>query len=214
MSVVSPLAVIEQLRWRYAVKKFDPTKKIPADTWAALEQALILAPSSFGLQPWQFFVVTKTALREHHRGAAWNQAQIVEASHLVVFCSKINLNAADVDRYVARVAEVRQAAIASLAGYRKMMVGFVEKPGFLIDQWCDLQTYIAHGQFLVAAALMGVDTCPMEGFEPEKFDAILGLKARGYASRVLATAGYRAADDAAAVLPKVRYDAKDIIDHR
>jgi nitroreductase len=214
MSVVSPANVIEQLQWRYAVKKFDPTKKIPADTWAALEQAAILAPSSFGLQPWKFVVVNDPALRQEMLAASWNQRQVVDASHLIVFCSKLNLNAADVDRYVARIAEVRNVPVESMAGYRKMMVGTIEKPGFPVDHWCDLQVYLAHAQFLTAAAMMGVDTCPMEGFEPEQVDAILGLKAQGYASRVMATAGYRAADCTYAKLPKVRYDVGEVIDRR
>jgi nitroreductase len=207
-------ALVRQLEWRYAVKKFDPTKKIPADVWAALERTLVLAPSSYGAQPWKFFVIEDPALREKLRPASWNQAQIVEASHLVVFAIKKRYDAADLDRYMARTAEVRGMEVASLEGFRKMVASHVSAPGFDVDAWSAKQVYLALGGFLTAAAVLGVDACPMEGFNPAEYDRILELDKLGYSATVLATAGYRSADDKYADLPKVRFPLDEVIERR
>jgi nitroreductase len=213
MSAVAPETALTALRWRYAVKKFDATKKIPADTWAALEQSLVLSPSSYGLQPWKFFVVETPAVREQLLPASWGQRQIVDASHLVVFAVKKDVGPADADRLIARSAAVRGIPADKLAGYRDMMVGSLTRSAAAdVDVWMSRQVFIALGVFLTTAAVLGVDTCPMEGFVPEKYDEILGLSAKGYASRVVATAGYRAADDAYATLAKVRYAAEEVIE--
>jgi nitroreductase len=212
---LSPDALVERMRWRYAVKKFDPAKKIPTDVWKALEETLVLAPSSFGLQPWRFFVITDPKMREKLKPASWNQPQVLDASHLVVFAIKKNLNAADVERYVRRIAEVRGAPESSLEGYKKMILGFVERAGKGLDinAWAGDQIHIALGVFLTAAALLGIDTCPMEGFEPDQYDEILSLDKQGCHAAVIATAGYRAVDDAYARLPKVRFKPEDVIHH-
>ena len=121
MTPVSPDAALAALNWRYAVKKFDPAKKIPADTWAALEQSLVLSPSSYGLQPWKFFVVETPAVREQLLPHSWGQKQIVDASHLVVFALKKDMGAADAERLVFRdgramvLYTVKRTALARLA---------------------------------------------------------------------------------------------------
>src|SRR3954447_14048003 len=107
MTPIAPEVALAPLRWRYATKKFDPTRKIPADVWAVLEQALVLAPSSTGLQPWKFVVVTDPAVRQRLRPAAYNQPQVTDASHLVVICGKRPPTVADADRHVANTAAVR-----------------------------------------------------------------------------------------------------------
>ena len=104
---VSNETLIQQLRWRYAVKQFDPNRKIPADDWRTLEQALVLSPSSFGLQPWKFVVITNQATKEKLVSASWNQRQVVDASHVVVFSVRQPLTESDVDRHVARTSEIR-----------------------------------------------------------------------------------------------------------
>jgi len=205
--------VLDQLRWRYAVKKFDASRKIPADAWAKLEEALILAPSSYGLQPWKFFVVTDTVIREKLLTHSWGQRQVVDASHLVVFAVKANVGSADVERLIARSAEVRGINASVLDGYKKMILGSMAKQSpEHIREWMTRQVFIAHGVFLTTAAMMGIDACPMEGFVAEKYDEILGLPAKGYCSVVLATAGYRAVDDAIATLAKVRFRKSEIIE--
>jgi len=205
--------VLDQLRWRYAVKKFDASRKIPADAWAKLEEALILAPSSYGLQPWKFFVVTDTVIREKLLTHSWGQRQVVDASHLVVFAVKADVGSADVERLIARSAEVRGINASVLDGYKKMILGSMAKQSpEHIREWMTRQVFIAHGVFLTTAAMMGIDACPMEGFVAEKYDEILGLPAKGYCSVVLATAGYRAVDDAIATLAKVRFRKSEIIE--
>ena len=116
-SAIAPDQLLQQLQWRYATKKFDPTQKIPDTVWAALEQSLVLAPSSFGLQPWKFFIIRNPELRQQLVEHSWGQTQVVDASHLVVLAIKKDVNAADVDHYVERMAEVRQVSVESLQGF-------------------------------------------------------------------------------------------------
>jgi nitroreductase len=213
---LSTESLIHRMNWRYATKKFDASRKIPASVWSALEQALVLAPSSFGLQPWKFIVVQDPALRAKLQPASWNQSQIVDASHLVVFTYKKDLSVSDVERFVKLTAKVRGVPEAALDTYKQMMVSFVKRAeqGFDINAWASDQLYIALGTFLTAAAVLGVDACPMEGIEPQKYDEILGLEKEGCRTAVVATAGYRADDDKYAAAPKVRYPASEIIAHR
>ncbi|MBL8756932.1 MAG: NAD(P)H-dependent oxidoreductase [Phycisphaerae bacterium] len=199
--------LLDALSWRYATKKFDPSRAIPDGTWTALERALVLAPSSFGLQPWRFVVVTDKSTREALLPHSWNQTQVVDASHLVVFAARTTVNADDVKRHLDRIAEVRGVPRASLDAYGSMMLGFVEKPapGFDLGGWAARQVYIALGQFMASAALLGVDTCPMEGIDAAAYDRVLGLPAQGYRTWCVCPAGYRAPDDPYAAQPKVRY---------
>ncbi|HUE72975.1 MAG TPA: NAD(P)H-dependent oxidoreductase [Pirellulaceae bacterium] len=207
--------LLEQLRWRYAVKRFDPTRKIAADDWRALEEALVLTPSSYGLQPWKFFVICDQPLKDQLVPLSWNQRQLADCSHVVVFAIKADLAAADIDRYLARMAEVRGIAVEQLAGFRKqLMSSFAPPPAeFNVNEWAVRQVYIALGNFMTSAAVLGIDTCPMEGIEPIKYDDLLGLRAKGYATAVVCVAGYRAADDKYAALPKVRFKHEDVIEH-
>jgi nitroreductase len=204
-TIVSDDQLLQQLNWRYATKKFDATKKIPEDIWKTLEHTLVLAPSSFGLQPWKFFVVTNPELRQQLVEHSWGQQQVAEASHLVVLAIKKDLTPEDVDRYVERIAEVRQVPIDSLQGLTNVIKGFLDKPPVSLNEWAARQVYIALGQFMTSAALLGIDTCPMEGFNPAKFNELLDLDAQGYSAVVLCPAGYRAEDDKYASLPKVRF---------
>lgn len=212
-ATLTPDEMIDRLRWRYAVKKFDPAQRIPDDAWRALEQSLVLAPSSFGLQPWKFFVVESAALRERLVAASWKQRQVVDASHYVVFARPTALVAADVDRFIDRTAEVRGTPRATFDGYRNVIVQFIQQPGFDTAGWMARQTYLALGQFMTAAAAIGVDTCPMEGIDPAQYDEILGLRAKGFTTLCACAAGYRAADDKYANAPKVRYPTEVVIEH-
>jgi len=216
MSTISGESLLQQLNWRYATKKFDPAKKIPAAEWAVLEEALILTASSYGLQPWKFIVVTDPALKGKLRPASWNQAQVEECSHLVVFTAKQDISEADVDRFVARIAQVRGVTAESLAGYKGFMMGdLVKGPRHaIIHEWAARQAYIAMGNLLTSAAVVGIDACPFEGIEPAKYDEILGLKGTGYATVAACPLGYRSAEDKYASTPKVRFEAKDVIEHR
>jgi nitroreductase len=204
--------LISQLNWRYATKQFDPARKISPEDWAALEEALVLSPSSFGLQPWKFVIVTDQAVKERLVEASSGQRTPADCSHHVVFAIKKDLGAADVETFVDRVATVRNTPRAALAGYRDSMVAFVtnSKNGD-INHWAARQAYIALGNFLTSAALLGIDVCPMEGIDRARYDAILGLYQQGLNTVVAAAAGYRAATDKYAALKKVRFPKEAVL---
>lgn len=214
-AALSPETLVERLRWRYATKKFDPARKIPAAEWAAIEQALLLAPSSYGLQPWKFFVVDDRALREQLMAASWNQRQVVDASHYVVLAARTSIERRDGERWVARLAEVRGVPVESLAGLAKGLAKFADTPPARVrhDAWSAKQTYIALGFALESAALLGIDTVAMEGFDPARYDALLGLAERGYTAVCGLALGYRAADDLNASLPKARFPLAQVVEH-
>ena len=212
----TPQHLLARLQWRYSTKRFDPKRAIPAETWAALEQALVLSPSSFGLQPWKFVVVDDPALRQQLRERSWNQAQITDASKLVVFLGLRTMTAADVDRLMQRQSTVRGTTLESLAAYRKILVDFIENGWAAKDlaSWNARQVYLALGQVMTASALLGVDTCALEGIDLLAYDQLLGLQGSRHTTLLVCTAGYRASGDKYAKAPKVRYAPADIIERR
>lgn len=204
-------SVHAQLQWRYATKRFDATRKIPATDWQALEQALVLSPSSYGLQPWKFFVVTDPAIKDQLPAISWRQNQPRDCSHLVVMTLKRDPGLSDVDRLISRTAAVRGVSTDSLESFRKMMLGTLATATFDLHEWAAKQVYLALGQFMCAAAMMGIDTCPMEGIEPDKYDELLRIPAHGYATCVVCAAGYRSPDDKYASAAKVRYPVEEVV---
>ncbi|MEY3930802.1 MAG: hypothetical protein RLZZ516_2512 [Cyanobacteriota bacterium] len=208
--------LLTALHWRYATKSFDPGRTIEPSTWQALEQALVLTASSYGLQPWKFLVITDPALRAELRPHSWNQSQITDCSHLVVLLSKRTIDPADADRLIDCTAAARGLDPAVLDGYRQMIqVDLIEGPrSAVVDEWAARQVYIALGNLLSSAALLGVDTCAIEGFSPADYDRILALEGSDYRSCVVCACGHRSADDRYANLAKVRYPATDLIEHR
>lgn len=206
-------ALLRVLNARYATKKFDSSRKIPDDVWNTLEEALVLSPSSYGLQPWRFIVITDPQLKEELAPQAWNQPQITSCSHLVVFCARRELNGNDVQHLMEATAQKRGMAASDLHGYASMIGSSISNlsPNDLLN-WNKRQVYLALDQFLLSCALLGVDACPMEGLVSDKFNEILGLS--DVTATVLATAGYRAQDDKYADLAKVRYDKDEVIDRR
>jgi nitroreductase len=215
MPTVAPQDLLAALRWRYATKKYDPTRQIPADVWAALEESLVLTPSSMGVQPWRFLVVDDAERRAQLVAASYGQRQPVEASRFVVFTVRRDLDEPFVDRHVARSAEVRGLSVDALASFKTMIMRSITgaKAKGTLDDWMTRQPYIALGQFMLAAAWLGVDTTPMEGLVPEKYDEILGLTGTGWSTVVACAAGYRATDDKYAATPKVRFPLEDVVQH-
>ena len=213
MTTLTPDQLLARLRWRYAVKKFDPARKIADPIWTVLEQALVLAPSSFGLQPWKFVVITDPAVKAKLPAISWNQTQPAECSHMVVIAGRTEMKPADVERLIDRSLAVRgEGARASLAGYRDVMLGFVAK--LSPEQaagWAARQCYIALGQLMTAAAVLGVDACPMEGIVQAEYDKVLGLNGSGYTTLMGCALGYRAADDKYAHAPKVRFETSQVV---
>ena len=205
--------LIDALQWRYATKVFDANQKIPADTWAALENTLVLTPTSYGLQPYRFLIVQDPAKRAALLPHSWNQKQVVDCSHYVVFTARTEMQPADVTKLINRISTVRGIPAESLNFYRDMMLGdVVNGPrGKAAHEWAARQAYIALGDLMTAAALLGVDACPMEGLAPAEYDKILNLSGTGYATVVACALGYRGASDKYASLAKVRYPAQDLV---
>ena len=205
--------IMKALNWRYATKQFDGTKKVPEETLNTLLESIRLAPSSFGLQPWKIVVVTNPEVRTKLKAAAWNQAQITDASHLLVFASKTDLDAQYIDMFISVTAKTRGQDLKELDGFRQMLLGSVKAKGpESVSIWNARQAYIALGFLLETAALMGIDACPMEGFDPKQFDEILGLKAKGFTAVALAPIGYRSENDKYAQAPKVRFSKNEIFE--
>ncbi len=215
METIPASQVVDALKWRYATKVFDSSKKIPEDTWTSLEDSLVLTPSSFGLQPWKFLVITDDDIKAQLLPHSWNQAQVTQCSHLVVFAVPTAVTEADVDRFLQATADSRGVDVSTLDGYRKMVVSFVVDGMDSQQQkdWAIKQTYIALGQFMLSAAMIGVDTCPMEGFMASKYDEVLGLAEKGLTAAVVCPAGYRSPSDKYGSLPKIRYDKAEMVNH-
>ena len=213
MPSISPEQLIDQLQWRYATKAFDPAAIIPEDTWKTIEESLLLTPSSFGLQPWKFLVITdpgtKSALLPH----SWNQHQVVDCSHYVVLAAPTDVGEATIDNWIECLAFYRKVTAESLAGYRSVIEGFLAN--LSPDQrlvWAQRQVYIALGQLMTSAAVLGIDACPMEGFSPAEYDALLDLPDRNLTATVACALGYRADDDKYATTPKARFPRDEVIE--
>jgi nitroreductase len=205
--------LLEALQWRYATKVFDATQKIPADVWQTLERALVLTPTSYGLQPYKFLVVNDPARRAELLPHSWNQKQVVDASRFVVFTARTKVTDADVNKLIKLTSDVRKIPAESLNFYRDLMLGdVVNGPrGKIAHEWAARQAYIALGNLMTCAAVLGVDACPMEGLNPAEYDRVLGLNNSGYATVVACALGYRAANDKYAGLPKVRYETNELV---
>ncbi|MES2981080.1 MAG: NAD(P)H-dependent oxidoreductase [Verrucomicrobiota bacterium] len=211
---ISPNELLEALNFRYATKAFDPTQKIALETWSLIETSLTLTPSSFGLQPWKFIVVNSPEIREKLKAASWGQSQVTDASHLIVLTARTDLSQQDIDTWIARLAEVQGTPLENLAGYASMISSFSSNMSPSEKQaWNTRQVYIALGQLMTAAAVTGIDTCPLEGISSSDYDEILGLKNSGYATAVACALGYRSAEDGYAKAKKARFSASALITH-
>lgn len=208
------MSLIEKLNWRYAAKKFDHTKKLSADQLDSLLSAVQLAPSSAGLQNYRILVVENPEIREQLREAARGQQQLTQASHVIVFAAEINVDETYVKNYIDLIAETREIGREHLAAFEQAIINNVNS--LTEDQkviWGHKQAYIALGVLLSAVADLGIDACPMEGFQAGKFDEILGLKALGLTTTVIAPVGFRAEDDAFSQLKKVRKPKDQLFIH-
>ncbi|MCG8580466.1 MAG: NAD(P)H-dependent oxidoreductase [Bacteroidales bacterium] len=204
--------IIEKLNWRYATKEFDTSKKLSDEQLDLLLEATNLTPSSFGLQPFSVIVIENDEIRQRLKPSAWNQPQTTDASHLILFAIKTDLSEKDVDEFIKRISESRNIPIESLAEYDGMMKGFLKQMSNEdINNWQAKQAYIALGQLMVSAAVEGIDTCPMEGFDKKEFDKILGLEEKNLASVVMAAVGFRSANDKYQALPKVRKPLNEMV---
>jgi len=208
------MSLQQSLAWRYAVKKFDHTKKVSAEQLHTLLKTVQLAPSSFGLQHYKIIAVEDAAIREQLKEAAFGQAQLTDASHVIVFAAETEINEAYVKSYIDEVASVRNTDRENLKDFENYILGSISR--LTEDQkiaWAHKQAYLALGVLISAASELEIDTCPMEGFNAGKFDEILGLKEKGVTSSVIVTIGYRLEEDPYAHLAKVRKPDADLFIH-
>ncbi len=204
--------VLESLKWRSAIKKFDPSKKVSPEDLEQLLEATNLAATSGGLQPFKVVVVEEGDLKSQLAEHAFGQAQVKDASHVLVFSVETNISEQTVDNYIERAAEVRGKEKESLIYYAESMKAYVAS----MDQaariaWGRNQTYIALGTALAAAADMRIDTCPMEGFDASKFQEILDLKSRDLMPAVILPIGYRSDEDVHSKEAKIRKKREDFV---
>ncbi len=204
--------IIEALNYRYAVKKFDPARKIPEKDWNVLEESLRLAPSSYGLQAWKFVIVQNPEVRKRLKPHSWDQSQVEDASHLVVITYKKKIEERDIEYYIDFIAKERNKDVSTLQDFKKGMIDDVvygprSKDIFI---WTQRQTYIAMGFLLETAALLGIDACPMEGIDTNFYDEELKLEKIGYATIAAVALGYRATDDNYQELKKVRFPSTEV----
>ena len=203
------MSFLTQLNWRYATKKFDTSKKVLDEQLATIQNAIKMAPTSFGLQPVHVVLVSNPELRAKLQPLAYNQSQIVDSSHVFVFCARTDLVERTED-FMNQLSQGSAEARISLKGYEDAILGVVS--GMSPERahgWAARQAYIGLGFGLAACAELEIDACPMEGFDPEAFKAVLELPAHITPVALMAV-GYRAADDI--IRPKFRFD--DIFETR
>lgn len=197
--------IIEDLNWRYAVKKFDPTKKLTEEQVEIIKESLRLVPTSYGLQPLKYLIIEDKELRDKLKVASYGQSQVTDASHLIVLCSYVDVNDNHVDQYMDNIVEIRDVTLESTDTFGNYIKEVVSKlTSDEKENWNSKQAYIALGQLLHTCATMRVDATPMEGFDPKRFDEILGLKEKNLRATLVCAIGYRADDDHAQHRKKVR----------
>ncbi|PWE28477.1 NAD(P)H-dependent oxidoreductase [Pararhodobacter marinus] len=205
--------LIEKLHWRYATKKMDPNRAVPDAALERILEAARLAPTSSGLQPFEIVVVTNPEIRAQLRAAAFDQAQITDGSHLLVFAAWDNYTEERIDAVVEQTGAERGGVSDALTGYyERLKAMYLPRPAEENFNHAARQAYIAFSQAITAAAFEAVDATPMEGFDADKVDEILGLRARGLRSVTLLPLGYRdTSGDWLVDMKKVRRPMDDLV---
>lgn len=206
------MALKQDLEWRYATKNYNG-EKLPQDKLDYILDSVRLSASSMGLQPYKILVIENPDIRKKIRAVAWDQPQITDSSHLVLFAAWTNTSEEQAETYIQDIAEKRNSTREQLQDFHQMVTGFINgKSQTQLTEWAARQTYLALGTLLAAAAEQRVDATPMEGFDNDAVDEILGLKAKGLHSVVIGALGYRAPDDWLAPLAKVRRDKEKLFE--
>jgi nitroreductase len=206
------MEILDQLNWRYACKKFDTEKKLSPEQVDTLVKAFNLTATSYGLQPMKLQVITNTDLREKLFANSFNQAQVKDASHLFVIAAKTNMNQSDIDAYFDLIDDLRATPKELIAPYRAHLTNWVASESENnMDIWARKQTYIALGNLLNVCAVIGVDSCPMEGFDANAYDEILNLKETDYTTSLVLPVGFRHEEDFMSQLKKVRMEESKIV---
>lgn len=203
---------IESLQWRYAVKKFDENKSLSETQINTLKEAFNLTATSYGLQPNKMIVIKNKEIQQQLVEHSWNQAQVAQASHVLVICIPKNYTQKEVENYFALVKEIRNTPDEILNPFKEMLTGSIaNKTQEELSSWNKNQAYIALGNLMTVAANEQIDSCPMEGFVPEKYDEILELDKHNLTSVLVLPVGFRAEDDYMKDLKKVRRKTEEVI---
>ncbi len=206
------MSVIDSLKWRYAVKKFDDIRILSNEKINILKEAFSLTATSYGLQPIKLVVVSNKELQQKLVPHSFGQQQVAQASHLLVICTENEVNSLFITNYFKHVKQVRGVSSAILDPFKDELIkNFSKKNIEEIQHWSKNQAYLAMGNLLTVCAAEEIDACPMEGFVPQAYDEALGLGAKGLTSVLVLPVGYRAEDDTFATFKKVRKDLEDSI---
>lgn len=205
------MSLIENLNWRYATKRMTG-ERVSQEKVDYILDAIRLSASSVGLQPYTVLVIENEELRKQIQPIAWNQPQLLEASHVLVFAAWNGVSEAQVDEYMQNIATTRGVTLESLADFKNSIMGSVSSKNKEQQyEWAARQAYIALGTALAAAAEQKVDATPMEGFDPAGLDALLNLKEKGLRSVLMLPLGYRQeAVDFLATAKKVRREKEKL----
>lgn len=203
---------VKALEWRYATKKFDSQKILPQEKVEVLKKAFNLTATSYGLQPLKMVVIQNKELQEKLRKASFNQHQISTASHVLVICIEKEVGKAFIENYFKYVKDIRNTPEDILHPFKESLIGdFEKKPVDEVRLWATHQAYLVLGTLLTVCAVEEIDSCPMEGFEPERYDELLDLQKHNLQSVLVLPVGYRAEDDFFAELKKVRRPLEEIV---
>jgi nitroreductase / dihydropteridine reductase len=203
---------IESLQWRYAVKKFDSNKKLTQDQINTLKEAFNLTATSYGLQPLKLVIVENKEIQKELVTHSWNQPQVLEASHLLVICIPKTFTSSEVEKYFELVKKTRNTPDNIIEPFKKFLTSEIEqKTEEELLLWNKNQAYLSLGNLLTVCALEKIDSCPMEGFVPEKYDEVLNLNKQNLTSVLVLPVGFRSEEDYMKDLKKVRKELKDVI---
>jgi len=204
--------IIDSLKWRYAVKKFDTNKDLSEIQIETLKEAFNLTATSYGLQPLKLVIIKNKKIQEKLVPFSWNQQQILQASHLLVICIKDNYTTKEVENYFNLVQKIRNTPDEVINPFKKFLTAEIAKKTqeelYVSNK---NQAYIALGNLLTVCASQEIDSCPMEGFTPDKYDEILDLTKDNLKSVLVLPVGFRASDDYMKDLTKVRKNISDSI---
>ena len=204
--------IIDQLKWRYATKKFDASRELSEDQIDVIKQAFNLTATSFGLQTLRLIVLKNKMIREELVAHAYHQRQVVDASHLLVICIQNNITSADVDTHFENVQSIRETPETILEPFKNDLKSMMAaKTLSEREDWSTKQAYIALGNLMTVCAAEHIDACPMEGFNPVAFDDVLELKEKNLKSVLLLPVGFRAEDDKFAGFKKVRKQLSEAV---
>ncbi|SHG47796.1 NAD(P)H-dependent oxidoreductase [Flagellimonas flava] len=213
MKKLNKMNLVENLKWRYATKKFDPQKKVSEQDLKYLKEAVQLSVSSYGLQLYKVLIVKDVSIREQLREVSWGQSQVTDASHLFVFCNFSEQKNEYVDDYINNIVETQNIPISAVEGYGEFIKeNLSKKTTSEWQSWSKKQTYLSLANLLNACAELKIDACPMEGFDSAAYNEILGLDKKGLNASVIATVGYRSEQDETQYRKKVRKALEELFE--